>query len=95
MLEAMLVDIYMNKNILFQLFWIPLCNVIYTNHCTDLKTCTILVYMVLNGKGSSNSCGLHNYNPVSFLFLTKYIFLFWLHFCLFVCFVLFCYLCRL
>ena len=32
----------------------PLPKIIYTNHYTDFKTSTILVYQILNGKGSSN-----------------------------------------
>ena len=42
----------------------------FSQRSVDFKTSTILVYMILNGKGSSNWFGLRGYSLVSFLFLT-------------------------
>ena len=45
------------------------------HHATDFQTSTILVYLILNGKGASSGCGPHGFNPVSFLFSIQYSYL--------------------
>ena len=37
-------------------------------HSVGFKTSTILVYMILNGKGCLTGCGLHGYSRVPVLF---------------------------